>query len=523
MRFLASLGMTSTLGATSTLSVTAMLITAPLHVANAQQSTPRVRVTGGEVVGTADSGVAKFLGIPYAAPPVGANRWRAPQPVAPWKGAREAADYTASCPQPLPIRGVPPGTRVATISEDCLGLNVWAPAGLSERHPVMVWIHGGGNDEGTASRPLYDGSSFARDGIVLVSFNYRLGLLGFFAHPALTRDAGSEPTANYGVLDQLAALRWVRHNIAAFGGDTSNVTVFGESAGGEDIRALLASPLARGLFQKAIIESGGGGWGENASLAEAEATGVHAAAAMGLRGDVSAEALRALPLDTVLAATGGGITDPVVDGRLLTESPLDAIAAGRAAPVPLIIGTNSNEGSILTPGMALDRIFPLIPAALRDSLRAAYGDAARTDDGLARLAFRDGYFAGPSRWIALHRDAPTWLYRFDYVMTVLRRRAPGVAHGFELPFVFEAWDTPFVSAEDRAVAAVVHRCWVSFAENGVPACPATAGGDARGTVPWPRYTAAQQRWMVFGDSAVVTADSSAAVLDRLQRALRPGS
>ncbi len=512
--------MTTTLGMTTALGMTALLAITAVSPGIAQEPTPRVHVTGGAIVGTSDSGVAKFLGVPYVAPPVGTNRWRAPQPVVPWSGEREATNYTASCPQALPIRGVPPGTKAATISEDCLGLNVWAPAELSGRHPVMVWIHGGGNDEGTASRPLYDGSAFARDGIVLVSFNYRVGLLGFFAHPALTRDAGSEPTANYGVLDQLAALRWVRRNIAAFGGDTSNVTVFGESAGGEDIRVLMASPLARGLFQRAVIESGGGGWAENASLADGESGGVKVAAAMGLHGEVTAAELRALPLDTVLAAQRAAIVDPIVDGRLLTELPLDAIAAGRAASVPLIIGTNSDEGSLLGAGIPLSQVFPVIPPGAADSLRAIYGSVSDSDQGLARLAFRDGYFAGPSRWIALHRTAPTYVYRFDYVMTILRRRMTGVPHGFELPFVFEQWDTPFVSAEDRAVSVVVHGCWVAFAKTGVPGCRVAAGS---GLVTWPRYSARDQRWMVFGDSAVVTVDSSAAVLDRLQRVLRPGS
>lgn len=491
----------------------AAIVVAP---ATAQSTSPRAHVTGGTVVGAVDSGVARFIGIPYAAPPVGPLRWRPPAPVVPWRGDRPATAYGASCPQALPIRGVRPDSPAAAISEDCLTLNVWAPVARAAPRPVMVWLHGGGNFEGTASRFLYDGTAFARGGVILVSLNYRLGPLGFFAHPALTREAGGGVAANFGLLDQFAALQWVRRNIAAFGGDAGNVTLFGESAGGQDTRTLMTVRQARGLFQKAIIESGGGGWTDPPALAEAEQAGATFATVLGLPGTAATAAqLRAVPLAELMRAASPDVTGPVIDGRLVTESPLVAFAAGRGAPIPLIIGTNSDEGSLLGAGLGAAALLPRLPATVRDSLRRLYGPAAGNDVDFARLLFRDGYFTGPSRWIALQRTvAPTWIYRFEYVMTVLRRRKTGTDHGFELPFVFDRWDIPqFVSDQDRRVADVIHHCWVSFATTGTPTCPGVAG--------WPRYRAGDQRWLVFGDTVAVTPDPSGPIVDILQRILRP--
>ena len=216
-----------------------------------------VKLDSGRVKGATAEGVTSFKGIPYAAAPVGPLRWRAPQPVTPWHGVRAATSYGADCAQsPFPGDAAPLGV---TPAEDCLYANVWVPAAAPRhRMAVMVWIYGGGFVNGGSSPAVYDGSSFARRGVVLVSFNYRVGRFGFFAHPALSKEHPEEPHGNYGYLDQIAALRWVKRNAAAFGGDPDNVTVFGESAGGGSVHMLLSSPLAKGLFQKAIIESGGG-------------------------------------------------------------------------------------------------------------------------------------------------------------------------------------------------------------------------------------------------------------------------
>ena len=234
-------------------------VLAAVAAAQPASAAPRteVRTTSGVVAGAVANGVVSWKGIPYAAPPVGDLRWRAPQPVAPWTGVRAATEYAHDCMQlPFPSDAAPLGTPPA---EDCLYVNVWAPEKpASAKLPVMFWIHGGGFVNGGSSPSVYDGSAFARRGVVFVSLNHRLGRFGFFAHPALTKESPNDPLGNYGYLDQIAALRWVRDNIAAFGGDPGNVTIFGESAGGGSVNTLLVSPLARGLFHKAIVQSGGG-------------------------------------------------------------------------------------------------------------------------------------------------------------------------------------------------------------------------------------------------------------------------
>src|SRR6185295_9618836 len=274
----------------------------------------RVTIDSGVLVGSAADGIQVFKGIPYAKPPVGPLRWRPPQPPAAWKEARDATAFGFACPQ----GGAALEGEGLQASEDCLTLNVWAPAHAepsSPGAPVMVWLHGGGNSDGAAGKRYYDGSAFARDGVVLVSMNYRLGPLGFFAHPALTKEAGpSEPLGSYGLMDQIAALAWVKRNARAFGGDPGRVTVFGESAGGEDVLALLAVPSAAGSFQQAIVESGPG-WPQLPTLAQAEQFGLTSATAIGLTGADAAERLRALPVEAAIKLAGPTVL--VEDGRLL--------------------------------------------------------------------------------------------------------------------------------------------------------------------------------------------------------------
>jgi para-nitrobenzyl esterase len=453
------------------------------------------KTESGVVVGRLEAGVASFKGVPFAAAPVGPLRWAPPQPAPAWPAPRDAGAYGPACPQPINADGKPNGGGyVGPTSEDCLNLNVFAPHGA--RHaPVMVWIFGGGDTAGANAVPSNDGTSFARDGVVLVSVNYRLGALGFLAHPALTRAVGAgEPLANYGVLDQIAALAWVRRNIAAFGGDPRNVTVFGESAGGMNVLTLMTTPAARGLFQKAAVESGGG-WEAPTSLAEAEAAGAALAARLGLPADASPDQLRALPADRLVGA--GGRYGPVVDGRLIKEGYVRAFARGDQAHVPLIIGSNDFEASLLPP--AADAAYL---AKFADETRRAYAGEAQGEEALARALFTDTFGGGPARWIAgkASAAAPAWLYEFTYVRVDKRGKIPGANHTSEIPYVFDSqMAVPVyrleIQDEDRVVAAHMHSCWTAFAKTGVPAC---AGGPA-----WPAYAPASDQLMEFGQTFAV--------------------
>lgn len=450
--------------------------------ASAADEPAKVKIDSGLLVGTAKGPVVSFKGIPFAAAPVGSLRWAPPQEPARWTGARAADAFGAICPQPMKVDGTPnEGGAQGVANEDCLYLNVWAPAGASKA-PVMLWIHGGGNTTGAGSIGAYDGSAFARDGIILVTINYRLGALGFFAHPALTRAAAPDaPLISYAILDQIAALRWVRRNIAAFGGDAANVTVFGESAGGGDTLVLLSTPKAKGLFAKAIVESGGG-WSPAVTLAKREAQGEALARSLGAPVNPTLGQLRALPA-AALVATPSGDSGVGIDGRLLTESPAQAFARGHALKVPLIIGSNSYEASLL-------KTFKAPPAAIlataSDSVKAAYadlpGDADRAD-----AIFTDGVMGAPAHWIAGKASGgPSFLYHFAYVLEAQRGFLKGAPHAFEIPYVFDSWDHLGAlslgfkpNTHDLAVTALVHSCWVAFAKTGRPTCP---GGAA-----WPAY------------------------------------
>jgi para-nitrobenzyl esterase len=472
---------------------------------------PRVRVESGEIIGVAANGVASFKGIPYAAPPVGNFRWRAPQPPRAWSAATSAADYGYSCAQPSPPARVVASSRAAIISEDCLTLNVWAPVHHARRLlPVMVWIHGGGNDGGTSAQTYYDGGSFARDGVVLVSLNYRLGVFGFFAHPALTAAAGSGARANFGLLDQLAALRWVGRNIRAFGGDPRNVTVFGESAGGADILLLMTARRASGAFQKAIVESAG--WWRHASdLSQAQAAGATMATALGLPGAAATVAqLRSVPAESLTALPDFGELGPVVDHELLTEFPQAAFEHGHAVDVPLIIGTNGNEGSLLSADARATDMAPELSESDLQTVRSFYGSRASSEAAFVSLVFRDAQFSVPSRWVAARKatGAPTFLYRFDYVVSFLSGRRAGANHGSEIPFVFATWPDARLTAADRRVTEALHGGWVAFAKTGIPVCPQAPA--------WRPYSAESDTWMRFGLQAALEPVSDRAILDWLR-------
>lgn len=473
---------------------------AVLFLAAEVQAAEAVRVTveSGVLTGASDGAIDRFEGVPYAAPPIGPNRWRPPQPPVPWTGARAATSFGAVCLQsevPEMIDGVS-----GRMSEDCLTLNIWAPAHAHRPNPVMVWLHGGGNIRGAAAKRYHDGAAFARDGIVLVSINYRLGVLGFFAYP--------EASGNFGLLDQIAALDWVRKNIRAFGGDPENVTLFGESAGGQDVMALMTSPLAAGLFQKAIVESAGW-WMHLPSRAEAEAASLKIPAKVGLPATASAQQLRAKSADT-LAKLGAEASGPFVDGHVLPTQPERAFAKGTAARIPFVIGWNSDEASLIGgPDFKPAEMLAFLAPDELAKARTIYG-AGSDDAALARAVFRDANFAAPARWAAGRASGPAYLYRFSYVRQKQIGRMPGAAHGSEIPYVFDSWrQSPFggrfMADADRAEATMLHTCWVAFAKDGRPAC--------QGAPAWPAYRKQDDELLDFGSAAVVCKGFDAHQLD----------
>jgi para-nitrobenzyl esterase len=459
-----------------------------------------VKTQSGLLQGVEDQGVVSWKGVPYAAPPVGDLRWRAPAPPAPWQGVRQADRFGDSC-----MQNVTPSTPggMLTTSEDCLYLNVWAPAHASKL-PVMVWIHGGGFTLGSSAWKQTDGTSLARRGVVLVSLNYRLGRFGFFAHPALTAEAKGGPIGNYGVMDMIAALKWVKANIAAFGGDPDNVTIFGESAGGMAVDFLMQAPAARGLFEKAIVESGGGR-NASADLAEAEAAGKAAAQGWGVSGDDPA-ALRAVPAKTVLSAAtgGGGGAGPMIDGQIVREQTLAAFQAGHIARAPYMIGTNAYEGGSFR-GMG-DTLAKANAARWSEVEQAYDGYGTHTPDMVKQEFATDSFMTEPARALARAAAAhglPTFVYQFSYLRPSQRGKVPGPLHFDEVYVVFDSFATspPPVSDDKAAVEAMESR-WVAFARSGDP------GGG------WPRFRPGAEAVLDFTtDGPVARKDFAKARLD----------
>jgi para-nitrobenzyl esterase len=453
------------------------------------------------------NGVASFKGIPFAAPPVGALRWKAPQPVQPWTGVKQASAFGASCMQDAmftKIFGAPPAT-----SEDCLYLNVWTPAkSPDERLPVMVWIYGGGFVGGMTSVPAYDGTRLAEKGVVLVSVAYRIGAFGFLAHPDLSRESG-KGSGNYGLQDMIAGLRWVKANIAKFGGDSSRVTIFGESAGGIAVSMLAASPAAKGLFHRAISESGGN-FGPprfaNEGGVNVPALGVAEAAGRDFlvkAGASDIKAAREVPAEKIQAAVGPGLAGgfwPVFDGDVLPGDQYELYQAGRFNDTQVLIGTNSDEGALFAqPGMT--------PALFEQQIRAGYGKHAdailaayphATNAEAARAAndvFRESAFAWPTwAWALLQSQkgkGQAYVYYFDHRTP----QAPnGAGHGSEIGYVFKnlGGGGPLGLAgpprpEDIAMSELLSSYWVNFAKTGDPNAP--------GFPAWPAFTPAAQNAM----------------------------
>ncbi len=480
--------------------VTSLVAAAVLMISPAGLPDPRPQatVTQGVLVGREAEGVRSFKGVPYARPPVGALRWRTPHPAEPWSGERDAGQVGPICIQP-PANG-DNGVGPLPMSENCLTLNVWAPANREGPLPVMVWIHGGGLNNGSGTAALYDGTNLAKRGVVVVTVNYRLGRLGFFDHPALAaaRSPG-EPAANYGLMDVILALRWVRENAAAFGGDAENVTIFGESAGGALVTRLMISPEARGLFHRAAVQSGLGR-DEGTPLVEPRRDGGPSMQARGAAFGVAhgaattAEALRAIPAEAFLRPApsfyGGDLL--VRDDALVREDVAVAFAAGREAPVPLIIGTNSAEfwwmkPSDLSPYGALDD-------AMTDAERTAFLAAYGGQDGYDAHVLSDLVFNEPARHLArLHarNGHPTYLYRFDVVSAAMPEPHEGATHASERQYVFDnlsASPWPTAGMEQRQADAMAGY-WTTFAAMGDP------NGGMRQA--WPEFGAEPDRLLEF--------------------------
>jgi para-nitrobenzyl esterase len=467
-----------------------------------------IKIDQGVLNGETEDDVQVFKNIPFAAPPVGDFRWRAPQPGPIWSGARDATEFGPICPQ-----NPKEYTKGLKQSEDCLSLNVWTPNTTSSaKLPVMVWIYGGAFVTGGAAMQFYDGTDLAKRGVVIVSFNYRLGELGFFAHPALASEhTGDDATGNFGLLDQIAALKWVQKSIAAFGGDPNNVTIFGESAGGMSVNDLIVSPMARGLFAKAISESGLG-LNEVPTLEKAQQASTDWGAAMGVSGTDAAALtkLRALKVGDILqhratVPTEGGIA-PFVDGKVITGQVSVAFAKGDIAKVPYIAGSNSNEAS-LAEALGTDPVKDL--GKFGDALpkvRAIYeADGKLTDEEFGRQAFGDSLFTAAAQTLAGFvgkAGATARVYHFAYIADHFRGKAPGVNHGGEIPFVFGfrglGFLGNFASDADRKTAVEMGDYWTNFAKTGDP--------NGAGLPAWPAFSLASRQTLVVGDTTASVAD-----------------
>ena len=483
-------------------------------------ATPRGVLVGERA---ADGLTTSFKGVRYAEAPVGELRWRPPAPTGAWTGTREAKTYAPAAMQPTFPAEAFYATNPASMAEDCLSLNVWAPAGAKDV-PVMVWIHGGNLIFGTGSLPHYDGSALASLGVVVVTINYRLGVFGYFSHPELSAESPHGASGNYGTLDQIEALRWVQDNIAAFGGDPGRVTIFGQSAGGLSVTHLMASPLARGLFHRAIAQSV---YLPGIPELKAAALGVPSAEAVGQAfgeraGASTLVALRALGAEALLGAMlmNGFDTEAVVDGWVQPRQIFETFAAGEEARVPLIIGFTRDE----TRSFDGQGFLPAPPASAEDyealvrriygSLRERYLAQYPSSDPVGGMyaAVRDGFYGHSVLQIAADHTragAPTYVYSFEHVYPSTVARKLGAFHSVDVPFAFGNvgpgagapvnWPRPVPDrAEDMAVSQAIMAYWTSFAREGRPESP--------GLPAWDRIEQPSGRYMAFRDGRAVPSE-----------------
>lgn len=478
----------------------AVLLSSLLAYLSAEPADSReVRTGYGRVSGIEQGEIRVFKGIPYAAPPVGPLRWHGPLPPGSWEGVRDATSFGPACIQP---------SRVQPQSEDCLYLNIWTGA-AARNAPVLVWLHGGGYLTGSGSLPFYDGTALARLGAVVVTLNYRLGVLGFLAHPQLSRESPDRVSGNYGLLDQLAGLRWVRDNIAAFGGDPRNVTIFGESAGAGSVSCLLFSPLAKGLFHRAIVESGALDdqlrdlrLSRN-DIESAERQGKELAHAVGCGGSSTLTCLRQMsgrlllrmlrPV-SCLDCTQRGTFGPVVDGYLIPGQPFDLLAAGKLNAVELMTGSNRGEGAVVIGGRPVPTVegyHAWITTRFRDrsaSILAAY---PAPSDAAVRTALNDVYtdswYLCPARSMAIASPV-SFVYQFTRELPHLDSRT---SHGAEIPYVFDTLHAGQIDDTDRRLARTMTAAWYRFAATGNP--------NGAGLPEWPRFGRERQASLEFGD------------------------
>jgi len=475
-----------------------------------------IAVDGGKISGNAADGVHVFKGIPFAAPPVGELRWKAPQPVAAWSGVKTADTFGPQCmQQPYPA-GSAYATTPAPTSEDCLYLNVWSAAGAGDKRPVMVWIHGGAWTRGSGSTPTYDGAALAKKGVVVVTTNYRLGPFGFLAHPELTAESAQRASGNYAILDHVAALKWVQKNIAAFGGNPANVTIFGESAGSWSVNVVQATPLARGLFHRAIGESGAQ-FARNPRLADAEKGGVALAKAVGAD---SLKALRDVPAEKLLAVQSFR-SGANVDGWVLPDEVRTIFVQKKQNDVPVLIGSNANEWTTLSsPAQfpkTLDdfhRRMEAQYAGLAKELDAVYPVKADADIAEAMLGIgRDTTFTLEMRtWARMVTAAgrKAFLYQFTRVPPG-PNPAWGAYHASEIAYAFNnVGSRPWATDADTRLADRMSSYWANFATTGDP--------NGKGLPVWAPYDQSAEPYLDLGDAVQVRQHLLKAQLDFLEQA-----
>jgi para-nitrobenzyl esterase len=463
-----------------------------------------VRTESGKIYAPTIDGLSVYKGVPFAAPPLGRLRWQEPQPVVSWQGLRTADSFAPACMQ----RDVSmPGETPPAVSEDCLYLNIWVPAASRTSLPVLVWIYGGGYNSGSASMPLYWGDKLARKGVIVITIAYRVGVLGFLAHPELTRESPHHSSGNYGLMDQIAALRWIHRNIKAFGGDPNRVTIAGQSAGAMSVSMLMASPRAKGLFRGAIAESGGlfepTQLAPSYLLANAERDGEHFVAAIGAE---SIDALRRLPADKLWGPGAAGIAHPVLEPYNLPASPYDAYMSRRQNDVPVLIGSNAEEARALVDvsqvkASSYDAGIAASFGQLPPPLLAAYAHTTDPEARQARLDFERDLRFGWDMWAWARLQAavsanPAYYYYFE-------QKPPfpadsiyagwGASHYAELWYVFDHLDqTPWRwTAADRVLSDAMSTYWVNFVKTGNP--------NASGLPSWSPFTDGSATVLHLGD------------------------